>query len=192
MKTISKEQTVQSRRKKSPVRAPVKTRKFRKPPARGLDQARGLALELDKGYARIRKWILQACREMAKLSDAVPERESIRRHFFEMGLSLLKYSREMAGAELDCKALDAFFRTMEAQQEPESSPAPKQEHASALADRSQWSPKLRKLIEDLFPEEEREERIRRATERPLPTLGRDLPIELVRYYAEDVDFEYDV
>jgi len=66
------------------------------------------------------------------------------------------------------------------------------ERVNALADRSKWSPKLRKFVEEHWPEEGKEERIRRANERPLTTLGYDLPMEVVRYYAEDVDFEYDV
>ncbi|MCX8038908.1 MAG: hypothetical protein N3D11_18050 [Candidatus Sumerlaeia bacterium] len=59
------------------------------------------------------------------------------------------------------------------------------------ADRSMWSPKLRVLIEKLFPEETKQERIRLAKEKPLTTLDFDVPIQVVKYYAEDVDFECD-
>jgi len=60
----------------------------------------------------------------------------------------------------------------------------------SLADRSKWSPKLRKLVEETWPEEGKEERIRRATEKPIPTLGKSLSIEAARYFAEDPDFLY--
>ena len=77
----------------------------------------------------------------------------------------------------------------------QSSPAPESpelKRAKSLADRSKWSPKLRKLIEEKFPEEGKEERIRRATERLRSvTLGKGLPKESVRFYAEDLDLEYD-
>jgi chromosome segregation ATPase len=63
---------------------------------------------------------------------------------------------------------------------------------SALADRSKWSPKLCKLIEERYPEATKEERVRRATEKPIVTLDVDLPLDVVKYYAEDADFEYDV
>jgi hypothetical protein len=66
------------------------------------------------------------------------------------------------------------------------------ERLTALADRSKWSPKLRQLMEKHWLEEGRQERIRRATEKPLPTLPEPLPLDVARYYAEDPDFEYDV
>lgn len=71
-------------------------------------------------------------------------------------------------------------------------PAPVKKFAS-LADRSKWSPKLRKLIEERFPEEGKAERIRRAREkRQTVRLGEGLSWDELRYYAEDVDLEYDV
>ena len=73
---------------------------------------------------------------------------------------------------------------------PEETPAA--EAAKSLADRSTWSPKLRSLIERMFPEEGKQERIRMATESTRTvSLGKGLPREVIRYYAEDVDLEYD-
>jgi len=64
--------------------------------------------------------------------------------------------------------------------------------AKSLADRSRWSPELRKLIEEMFPEEGKEERIRQANQKSRSfILGEGLAPEVVRYYAEDVDLEYD-
>jgi hypothetical protein len=72
--------------------------------------------------------------------------------------------------------------------------SPKQDAPSKPAvDRSKWPPKLRKLVEERFPEEGREERIRRAREHPVPTfkIGNLTP-EQIKYFAEDVELEYDV
>jgi hypothetical protein len=60
-------------------------------------------------------------------------------------------------------------------------------------DRSKWSPKLRKLVEENWPEEGKEERIRRATAHPVPKLDTgELTPEQIKYFAEDVELEYDV
>jgi hypothetical protein len=72
------------------------------------------------------------------------------------------------------------------EQVPEKSPVD-------LADRSKWSPKLRKLIEERFPEQGKEERIKRATQKAHPKLDtRGLSKETLLYFAEDVELEYDV
>jgi hypothetical protein len=76
-----------------------------------------------------------------------------------------------------------------------SHPQPTQdemERAKRLGDPSSWSPKSKKLIEKHFPESTKEERIRRANERPPILIGEGLTLEEVRYFAEDIDLEYDV
>lgn len=83
--------------------------------------------------------------------------------------------------------IESFLKRADADVKPSHSVA----HVS-LADRSNWSPKLRALIDRLFPEETREERIRLARETPPVVLGEGLSMEEIRYYAEDVNLEYDV
>ncbi|MCX8036046.1 MAG: hypothetical protein N3D11_03110 [Candidatus Sumerlaeia bacterium] len=61
-----------------------------------------------------------------------------------------------------------------------------------VADRSKWPPKLKRLVEESFPEEGKEERIKRARELVLIPQGEDLCFEEFRYYAEDADLEYDL
>jgi len=59
--------------------------------------------------------------------------------------------------------------------------------AKSLAERSKGSPKLRKFVEEHWPEEGKEKRIQRATERVRSvTLGEGLSKEAVRFYAEEL------
>jgi hypothetical protein len=105
----------------------------------------------------------------------------------------------------DTLSIDQFLGVSEVIHQPPVSVevSPGQYHPSSqrivgwkpedLADRSKWSPKLRALIDRLFPEEGKEERIRRATQITRSfKLGEGLTLEEVKYYAEDVEIEYDV
>jgi hypothetical protein len=66
------------------------------------------------------------------------------------------------------------------------------QRARRAADPSNWSPQLRDLIREKFPEDTREERIRRATqELRSVTLGENLPLESVRFYAEELELDSD-
>jgi len=65
----------------------------------------------------------------------------------------------------------------------------KQPNSGLVPERASGSPELRKLIGQQFPEPTKEERIRRAMERPIPTLGKKLPLESIRYYASELQLE---
>jgi len=108
-------------------------------------------------------------------------------HAHRSNPQIQEFLRVLQGRATPMTSIQQFF-----EQAPHAPESPAQGGKNVLTDRSRLSPKLRKLIEEKFPEATREERIRRATEKPLPTLGKKLPLEVVRYYAEDVDLEYDV
>ena len=129
----------------------------------------------------------------ANLKHVVEERlEAIHREREKMEESLRRIEREVESLSSTVqKATMPAPETAKTTERQQLSDDQRQK-LKDLADRSKWSPQLRKLIEDGFPEEGKEERIRRALEAPLVNLGGGLTKEQARYCAEDVDLEYDV
>lgn len=62
---------------------------------------------------------------------------------------------------------------------------------SNLALGSKWGSKLRNLIDENYPQIGKQERIRRARQRPRVTISDGIPAAEVKCFAEDVNLEYD-